>query len=79
MDQGVGWQPQAKVPLSLLQIVKQLLMHEAAIGKQCDHLTSRHDGTHLIEHRLIGFKTDLGTPMAHGSPGQRNSPTTIDQ
>jgi hypothetical protein len=26
MDQGVGWQPQAKVPPELLQGVKQLLM-----------------------------------------------------
>ena len=34
MDQGVGWQPQAKVPLLLMEVVQQMLMHEAAIGKQ---------------------------------------------
>ena len=67
------------MPLLFAQVVKQLLMHEAAIGKQSDHLTCGHDGTYLIEHGLIGFKTDLGAPVADGSPSQRNSPTTIQQ
>jgi len=37
------------------------------------------ESTNLIEHRLIGFKTDLGTPVAHGSPCQRNRSATIDE
>jgi hypothetical protein len=36
MDQGVGWQPQAKVPPVLLEVVKQSFMYKAAIGKQRD-------------------------------------------
>ncbi len=37
MNEGVTWQPQAKVPPLLTQVVKQLLMHEAAVCKQGDH------------------------------------------
>src|SRR6266567_495674 len=79
MDQGIAWQAQAKMPPKLLEIVKQPLMHEAAISQQGDHHARQHDGTHLIEYRLIGFKTNLGASMAQGSPSQRNRPTTIDE
>jgi hypothetical protein len=79
MHKGLAGQSQAKVPLPPADVVKQLLMHEAAIGKPRDHLICRHESVHLIEHRLIGFKTDLGTPAAHSSPCQRNRPTTREQ
>src|SRR6266699_2060433 len=52
-------------------------MHEAAICKQGDHHIRGHDGTHLIENWLVGFKTDLGTPMTECSPSERNGATTI--
>src|SRR6266566_5397917 len=79
MDQGVAWQPQAKVPLLVAQVVKQVLMHEATVCKQGDHLTCGHDGTHLIEYWLVVFKTDLCAPMAQGSPSQWNGATTIHE
>jgi hypothetical protein len=67
------------VPLLRVQVVKQLLMDEATIGKQRDHLICRQDGMQLIEDGVVGFKTDLCTPVAHGSPRQRNSPTAIQE
>src|SRR6266571_533572 len=79
MDQGVGWQPQAKVPSVFLEVVKQSFMYKAAIGKQRDHHIRWDDGAHLIEHQLVGFKTDLGAPMTQGSPSQRDGAPTIDQ
>ncbi len=63
MDQGVAWQSQAKVPLLLMQVVKQPLVRKAAISQQHEQLACGQDSTHLVEHRLIGFKTDLGTPV----------------
>jgi len=62
-----------------MQVVKQPLMGKAAIGKQRDHHARRDDGTHLIKHGLVGFKTHLGTLMAQGSPGERNGPSSIDK
>src|SRR5229473_705423 len=79
MDQGVAWQAQAKLPPKLLEGVKQPLMHKAAISKQSDKLTGRQEGMHLLEHGLVGFKTHLGTSVVHGSPGERDRPTTIDE
>jgi hypothetical protein len=79
MDQSVAHQPQTKVPLLLAQIVKQLLMHEAAISKYGNHQTRRHDGAHLLKNWLIVLKTDLGTFVAHGPPGQGNGTTSVDQ
>src|SRR6266496_2658527 len=79
MDQGIGWQPQAKVPPLLVQVVKQSLMRKATIGKQGDHLACGHDSTHLVQHRLVGFKTDLCASMAQGSPCYRDGATTIDE
>src|SRR6266536_4662732 len=58
MNQGVTWQAQAKMPLKLLEGAKQLLMHKAAISKQCDPMSCGQESTNLIEHRLIGFKTE---------------------
>jgi len=40
MDQGVARQSQAKVPMLLADVVKQLFMHEATIGKH-DHMLLR--------------------------------------
>src|SRR6266487_2864675 len=79
MNQGVTWQAQAKMPLKLLEGAKQLLMHKAAISKQGDKLTGRQECMHLLEHGLVGFKAYLGTSVAHGSPGERNRPSTIDE
>src|SRR5260370_41839750 len=79
MNQGVAWQAQAKMPLKLLEGVKQPLMHKAAISKQRDQLTGRQECMHLLEHGQGGFKAHLGTFVAHGSPGARNRPTTIDE
>ena len=41
MDQSVARQPQAKVPLELLEILKQSLVHKATISEQSDKLTGR--------------------------------------
>src|SRR5258707_4180965 len=79
MNKGIASQPQAEVPLPLTQVVKQLLMHKAPISKQSDYQAWWHEGTYLVEHWLVVFKTHLGTLMVQGSPGQRNSPTTIHQ
>jgi hypothetical protein len=72
LDQDITRQPQAKVPLLLTLGVKQLLMHEAAVGKQ-DHMPLRQPkGAHLLKYRLIVLKPDRSTSVAHGPPSQRD-------
>ena len=79
MNQGAALQPQAKMPLKFLQVLNQTFMHEATIRKQRDPMSFRQNGTQLVEHRLIGFKTDLGALVAHGSPRQRDGAATIHE
>jgi len=54
-------------------------MDKAAIGKQ-DHMPLwQPDGAHLLKHGLIVLKSDLGTSVAHGEPGQRDGTTSVDE
>src|SRR5579859_1831112 len=79
MDQRVAHQSQAKVPLLLTQVVKQLFMHKAAISKQSNHQTRRHDGAHLLQNWLIVLKTNLGAFVAHSPPGQGDGTTSVNE
>jgi len=84
-----GWAPRwirvspgnrkRSVPPVLPQVVKQSFMHEAAIGKPRDYHARWDESTYLVEHQLIGFKTNLSASMTQGSPCYRDGATTIQK